>query len=93
MAKGTLTTHPKPRIQGTAKVGRTLKVRPVRWETGVKLTYRWYAGSKSIAGATKASYKVKKSMTGKKLHVVVTATKAGYTTVVKSSGSTAKVKP
>jgi hypothetical protein len=93
VARGTLKTHPKPSVQGAAKVGRTLKVRPVKWETGVKLSYRWYAGSKAIAGATKAALKVKKSLAGKKLHVVVTATKSGYTTVTRFSSSTAKVKP
>jgi uncharacterized repeat protein (TIGR01451 family) len=92
VAKGTLASHPKPVVRGTAKVGRTLKVKPVRWESGVRLTYKWYAGSKSIAGATKASLKVKKAWKGKRLRVVVTATKAGYTTVSKASGLTAKVK-
>ncbi|GAA4696173.1 M1 family aminopeptidase [Nocardioides conyzicola] len=93
VAKGKLATHPKPVIQGVAKVGRTLKVKPVKWETGVKLTYKWYAGSTPISGATKTSYKVKKAQAGKKLHVVVTATKAGYTTVSASSAATAKLKP
>jgi hypothetical protein len=93
VARGTLAAHPAPVVQGLAKVGRTLKVRAVKWESGVKLTYKWYAGSKAIGGGTKAQLKVTKAMIGKQVHVVVTATKAGYTTVVKSSKKTAKVKP
>ncbi|KQW49401.1 hypothetical protein ASC77_12080 [Nocardioides sp. Root1257] len=92
VARGTLASHPKPSISGVAKVGRTLTLRAVRWESGVKLSYRWYAGSKAIAGATKSKLKVSKAMVGKPLHIVVTATKPGYTTVVRSSSPTAKVK-
>jgi hypothetical protein len=81
-----------PKITGTAKVGKKLKVKAGAWNPKPKLTYRWYANGKAIKGATKASYKLKKAQKGKRITVKVTASKSGYNTVTKTSGKTAKVK-
>jgi hypothetical protein len=83
---------PSPKITGTAKVGKTLKAKTGAWSPKPKLTYRWYADGKAISGATKASYKLKKAQKGKRITVKITASKAGYNTVTKTSGKTAKVK-
>lgn len=90
VASGTLKTS-TPRISGTAKVGRTLKVSASGWgPAGVRFNYRWTVNGKYVG--TKSSVKVKKSWKGKRIRVRVTGTLPGYTTVAKDSGKTAKVK-
>ncbi|MDF1487418.1 Ig-like domain repeat protein [Tessaracoccus caeni] len=81
-------TTKTPKITGTAKVGKTLKVdsKSVAWTPAkVTLKYQWLRDGKSISGATKSSYKVTKSDAGKKLSVKVTGSKSGYKTVSKTS--------
>jgi len=87
-----LTKTPKPTISGTAKKGKTLKVKAGSWAPAtVSLTYQWERNGKKIAKATKASYKLTSKDKGKKITVVVTGKKAGFTTVAKES-SAKKVK-
>lgn len=90
-APGRLTRTPRPFQVGLPKVGRTLRVDTGRWDSGVKLSYRWYRNGKPIAGATKKSFKVTKADAGKRLRVKVTARKTGYTTVVKYTPRSVKV--
>jgi hypothetical protein len=85
-------TAATPSILGLVKVGKKLTVRAGSWgPVPVKLSYRWYANGKAIKGATKSSYKVVKSLKGKKITVKVTGSKAGYVTVTKASKATKKV--
>jgi protocatechuate 3,4-dioxygenase beta subunit len=85
-------TAATPSILGLVKVGKKLTVRAGSWGPApVKLSYRWYANGKAIKGATKSSYKVVKSLKGKKITVKVTGSKAGYVTVTKASKATKKV--
>jgi len=84
VAAGKLATT-KPRVKGTVRVGRTLRVVSGDWTSGTRLTYRWYANGKKIAGATKARYSVSAKFAGKKITVRVTGKKSGYTTVAKRS--------
>jgi|GEM_PF-825476 len=88
---GTL-TKATPKISGTAKVGKTLKVKAGTWTTGTTLTYRWYANGKAISGKTGTSLTLTSSLGGKKITVTVTGKKSGYTTAATSSKATAKVK-
>ncbi len=81
-----------PKITGSAKVGKTLKVNKGSWTSGTKFTYQWFAGGKAIKGATKSSLKLTKSMKGKTIKVTVTGKKSGYGTVAKTSKSTKSVK-
>ncbi|MGV8910184.1 MAG: peptidoglycan-binding protein [Propionicimonas sp.] len=75
---GKLTTV-KPKITGTARVGKTLKLTAGNWGPGpVTLTYRWYRAGKAISGATKSSYKVTKSDKGHTVTVTVTGKKSGF---------------
>ena len=75
----------KAAVSGTAKVGQVLKAKPGKVSVpGVKVTYTWYAGSKAIKKATKASLKLTSKLKGKKVSVRITYTKAGYTTLVKT---------
>lgn len=87
---GTLTA-PVPALTGTAKVGRTLTATPGSWTAGTRLTYRWTANGSVIRGATARTFKPTRAQVGKQVRVVVTGTKAGYTTVVRTSRPTAKV--
>lgn len=88
-----LTATPTPKVSGTAKVGKKLTAKPGTWKpSGVKLSYRWLRNGKSISGATKSTYTLKKADVGKKISVKVTGKKSGYKTVAKTSKATATVK-
>ncbi|MDR1852772.1 MAG: hypothetical protein LBR21_09040 [Propionibacteriaceae bacterium] len=64
-------------VSGTAKVGKTLKVKASASATA-KYTYQWLRSGKSIKGATKPTYKLTSADKGKKISVKVTAKKSGY---------------
>jgi hypothetical protein len=87
-----LVKTPKPKIKGKLKVGQKLKVTPGKWDSGVKLSYRWYLSGKAIKGATKTSLKLTSKMVGKRLTIKVTGKRSGYQSITKVSAKTAKVK-
>ncbi|MCE1175329.1 MAG: hypothetical protein LWW77_12100 [Propionibacteriales bacterium] len=83
----------KPVITGEAKVGSQLVADAGTWTpTPSKLTYRWYANGKKIAGAKSSTLVLKKAQKGKRITVKVTGTKKGYPTVTRVSAPTKKVK-
>lgn len=86
-----LSKTPTPKVKGTAKVSRTLRVTTGKWDSGVKLTYQWRTNGKAIKGATKSSYKLKRGDRGKTITVSVKGTKSGYTSVTKTSKKTKRV--
>jgi hypothetical protein len=75
----------RPKLTGTAKAGKTLKVKRGSWSKGIKVSYKWYRGGKVIKGAKSVSYKLKSADAGKTIRVKVTATKAGYSKVSRVS--------
>jgi len=77
-----------PRVSGTARVGKKLTVTLTTRPDGATIAYQWHRDGKTIAGATRARYRLRKSDLRKKIAVTVTATKPGYVTV--SATSTAK---
>jgi len=82
-----------PAITGTAKKGKTLKVKMSAWTPApVKISYQWLRNGKAIKKATKSSYKLTKSDRKKYVSVRVTGSKPGYTTTSRTSAKTAKVK-
>jgi len=84
---------PKPKISGTAKVGKRLTARAGTWKpSGVKLSYRWYRNGKAIKGATKPKYKLNRKDRGKRITVKVTGGKPGYRTVTVISAKTKRVR-
>lgn len=87
---GTLVA-PTPIITGTPTVGSTLTANPGTWTSGSTLTYQWLRSGVAIPGATARSYKLVSADQADAMSVRVTGTKAGYTTVVKFSASTALV--
>ena len=81
-----------PKITGTARVGKTLKVKVGAWSPRPAYRYQWYAGGKKITKkGTKSSFKLTSKQKGKRITVRVTGTKSGYVTVTKASKSTKKV--
>jgi ELWxxDGT repeat protein len=88
-----LTVRTKPKLTGTARVGKRLKVTlPTFAQSGVALKFRWFANGKRITGQAKSSLKLKKAQKGKRITVEVSATKAGYKTLELKAGPTKKVK-
>lgn len=95
--------QPTPTISGLtsgkAKIGKKLTANhgTVRFDstsgvaaTGLTFTYKWYAGSKAIAGATKSTFTPTTAQKGKALKVTVTVTSL-YAAKVSKSSATAKV--
>ena len=83
-----------PKVSGTAKVGKKLKVSKGTWLGSPTIyTYQWYRGATKIAGATKSSYKLKPKDAKKKLRVRVTVKRAGFPNVTVYSKYSKKVKP
>lgn len=81
-----------PRISGTAKVGRTLKVKVGSWSPKPSFTYQWFANGKRITSkGTKSSFKLTAKQKGKRITVRVTGRKSGYVTVTTTSRATKKV--
>ncbi|MBN9612829.1 MAG: tandem-95 repeat protein, partial [Actinobacteria bacterium] len=88
VAPARFTAAPVPKIGGVAKQGRTLTAKAGSWKPGpVTLKYRWLRNGKTIAGATKAKYRLTAKDRGTRISVRVTATKPGYATAVKTSSS------
>jgi hypothetical protein len=90
VARGTLSSS-RPRITGSAKVGRTLKVKVGSWAPRPSFRYTWFANGRVVRTTTSPSLTVSRKWTGKKLRVKVTGTRAGYTTRSVTSPSTSKV--
>lgn len=80
-----------PKITGTRKVGKTLTAVPGTGTTGVTRSYQWYANGKAITGATKRTYKLTWREGRDAVSVKITARKAGYKTVARTSARTGKV--
>ncbi len=79
------------KIRGKRDVGSTLRVEQSWSPSGVKLSYQWYRDSVKLKKATKATFKLTKSSTGKRITVKVTGRKSGYTTLSKLLSQTRKV--
>lgn len=71
----------KPSISGKRKAGKTLAAKPGTWTPKASsYTYRWYRNGTAIPGASKRTYKVKKSDKGRKISVRVQARRTGHPT-------------
>ena len=83
-----LTSTPIPTVNGTARVGSTLKATPGTWRPGtVKLRYQWLRNGAVISNATASSYRLTTSDAGQKVSVRVTGSKTGYKSVSKISAA------
>jgi hypothetical protein len=76
----------KPKIAGTARVGKTLKASVKTWKPKpTTVTWQWKRNGVAIPGATKSKYKLTKADKGKKITVTTVRTRLGY-----KSSSTSK---
>lgn len=79
VAAGRFTTAPRPTFTGTARVGSVLTATTPAWSPAARLTYRWYADGRAIKGATSATHRLTTAERGRTVRVVVTGTRAGFT--------------
>ncbi|MBN9613088.1 MAG: PD40 domain-containing protein [Actinobacteria bacterium] len=78
----------KPTISGTARVGKTLRVKTGAWSPAPSMIkVRWTRDGKKIAGATKSRYKLKRADRGHRFAVTVTVKRSCYATTVKETAS------
>ena len=89
---GAPTATAAPRITGTARVGRTLKVAGAQWSVPGTSTYAWTVDGKTVGAG--ASYQPKPADAGKQVTVTETFAATGYATATASatSGKVAKAK-
>jgi YVTN family beta-propeller protein len=80
VAKGTFVITAKPKLSGTPKVGKDLSITKGTWAPPPASKIQWYANGKAIAHATGATLKLTKTLKGKTISVIVTASRAGYVT-------------
>ncbi|MDQ0866456.1 hypothetical protein QF036_004037 [Arthrobacter globiformis] len=90
VAVGTLTA-PVPVISGAVRVGSALTATGAWGPAPVTLKYQWKANGVAITGATAATYTPTTAVLAKTLTVTVTGSKAGFTTVAKTSAVSVKV--
>lgn len=69
----------RPKVLGTARVGRVLTCSPGTWRpAATSYRYQWFRGTRPIAGKIAAKYKTIRADKGKLLTCRVTAIRAGY---------------
>jgi len=78
-------------LSGLAKVGKKLTAEPGTFPASATITYQWFVGSDVVKSGPGDSLKVKKSMKGKKIKVVVNVVQPGYQMLTLVSEKTAKV--
>lgn len=89
----TITNRTAPKIGGTLRVGKVLKLSKGSWAPStVTLKYQWLASGKKIKKATRATLTLTRAQRGKRIQVRVTAILAGARDVVITTRPTAKVK-
>ena len=81
-----------PKVTGTAKVGRVLSADEGTWSpANVSYRYQWFSGTRAITGATSRTYTVPASQLGERLKVRITASRAGASSVSKTTALTTTV--
>jgi surface antigen len=92
VAPGTLTATVAPTITGTPRVDQPLKATVGTWSpTGATYAYQWLAAGVPVAGATAASFTPGPGQFGARMTIMISASKAGYSTVRSTSAPTAAV--
>ncbi|MDI9890492.1 beta strand repeat-containing protein [Microbacterium sp. IEGM 1404] len=85
---GTFATAPTPSVTGSAQVGGTLVGVTGTWSPQPDgLSYQWTRNGTPIDGATGASYLLVEADRGAQVRLAVTGTKAGYTTLTRTSAA------
>ncbi len=80
VAKASLVNLAPPELAGRARLGRTLTADRGSWTAKPSaVDYQWMRGQRSIDGATKRKYRLGLRDFGKRVRVLVTVRRAGYT--------------
>lgn len=82
---------PTPRITGTAQVGSTMRANAGNWGEGAAITFQWLVGGKPLPGANDSVFVPPPALAGKKVQVMVTATKPGFNPAKKTSAASAAI--
>ena len=83
---------PAPKVAGTTKVTQNLTASVAKWGPGTfALDYQWYRSGAPISGATATTYALQPADAGARITVAVTGSRPGYTTVRRTSATTAAV--
>lgn len=90
---GTLTSTPTPSLPSTKRVGQTLNGQVTWMPIPVTMHYQWFRDAAAIPGATGHHYTLRFADLGKVVRVRVTGTKAGYTTVTRTTAAGSPVQP
>jgi hypothetical protein len=80
-----LSLTPTPEVDGSPIVGEYLIAELGEWDLGVNLSYAWHRNGSPITGATGLGYLLTQFDVMSEITFVVTATKAGYNSVTKTS--------
>ena len=79
VSAGLNTAYRRPVIDGPARVGRMLRVRPGSYSgADRRVASRWYAEDRPIPGATGRRYRLTRGDAGRRVHARVTVLARGY---------------
>ena len=93
VAPGTFLNTVQPSITGTARVGMVLTAKKGTWSPSATFAYQWLVGGSLVPGATGSTFTLRPQDLGKKVTVVVNASRPGYLVSAVSSAATANVLP
>jgi hypothetical protein len=77
-----------PTIDGTLRVGSTLRALAGDWTSGTSFTYQWFADGEAISGATGFTFTPTWEQRGTRLSVRLDGSRAGYAPVSRTSAAT-----
>ncbi|MGQ2910500.1 CHAP domain-containing protein [Aeromicrobium sp.] len=84
----------RPTFSGPERVDGLLTATTASWTPAARLTYQWFADGTAIHGAVGPTHRLRPEDVGKKIHVRVTGTRAGYPTkTLTSAATTAAIAP
>jgi hypothetical protein len=93
VAPGTFLNSQPPTIQGTAQVGVPLKGHKGVWSPKATIAYQWLVDNQIVPDATDRIFTPRPQDAGKRVALLVTATRDGYLTSSVVSASTAETLP
>lgn len=93
VAPGVLQATERPTITGTPQVDSQLSATSGGWAPKASYAYQWNTGRTPIAGAVASTFSPTARQLGRRLSVMVTATRDGYTTASSRSVVTDLVAP
>jgi hypothetical protein len=91
ISAGIFTASVTPTTTGTTAVNGTLTAVPGEWTPVATFTYQWKRAGVNITGATASTYVLRPEDADRKLTVVVTGSRSGYTSIVTTSAETATI--